>query len=316
MAEHPASSTPPPRRRGHDHAHAAVASRARLLAAIAIVAVVLVVQLVGAVLTGSLALAADSGHVASDLVGLIVALIALTVARRPATDRQTYGYRRAEVFGAALNAGILLTVAAVVAVEATSRLVAPEASEVQGLPMLLVAVVGLLGNIAGALLLRRDAQHSLNMRGAYLEVLGDLLGSLAVIVAAAVILLTGWAPADAVASLVIVAMIVPRALALLRDVLRVLSQATPPETSIAEIREHVLAAPGVVGVHDVHVWSITSGASVFSAHVVVRDEVFDGDRASALLAHLDECLDEHFDVAHSTFQLEPEGHERRESVHP
>jgi len=282
----------------------------------AIVAVVLVVQLVGAVLTGSLALAADSGHVASDLVGLIVALIALTVARRPATERQTYGYRRAEVFGAALNAGILLAVAALVAVEATSRLLAPEASEVQSLPMLLVAVAGLLGNIAGALLLRREAQHSLNMRGAYLEVLGDLLGSLAVIVAAAVILLTGWAPADAVASLVIVAMIVPRALALLRDVLRVLSQATPPETSIAEIREHVLAAPGVVGVHDVHVWSITSGASVFSAHVVVRDDVFTGDRASALLAHLDECLDEHFDVAHSTFQLEPQGHERRESVHP
>ena len=314
MAEHPASSTPLPRRRGHDHAHAL--SRARLLAAMAIIAVVLVVQLVGAVLTGSLALAADSGHVASDLVGLIVALIALTVARRPATERQTYGYRRAEVFGAALNAGILLAVATVVAVEAVSRLLAPEAGEVQSLPMLLVAVVGLLGNIAGALLLRREAQHSLNMRGAYLEVLGDLLGSLAVIVAAGVILLTGWAPADAVASLVIVAMIVPRALALLRDVLRVLSQATPPETSIAEIREHVLAAPGVVGVHDVHVWSITSGASVFSAHVVVQDDVFDGDRASALLAHLDECLDEHFDVAHSTFQLEPQGHERRESVHP
>ncbi|MBR22266.1 MAG: cation diffusion facilitator family transporter [Microcella pacifica] len=314
MAEHPASSTPPPRRRGHDHAHSA--SRSRLLAAMAIVAVVLVVQLVGAVLTGSLALAADSGHVASDLVGLIVALIALTVARRPATERQTYGYRRAEVFGAALNAGILLAVAALVAVEATSRLLAPEAGEVQSLPMLLVAVAGLLGNIAGALLLRGEAQHSLNMRGAYLEVLGDLLGSLAVIAAAGVILLTGWAPADAVASLVIVAMIVPRALVLLRDVLRVLSQAAPPETSIAEIREHVLAAPGVVGVHDVHVWSITSGASVFSAHVVVRDDVFDGDRASALLAHLDECLDEHFDVAHSTFQLEPQGHERRESVHP
>jgi cobalt-zinc-cadmium efflux system protein len=291
-------------------------SRVRLLAVIAIVAVVLLVQLVGAVLTGSLALAADSGHVASDLVGLIVALIALTVARRPASERQTYGYRRAEVFGAALNAGILLAVALVVAVEAVTRLLSPEQGEVQSLPMLLVAFVGLAGNIVGALVLRSEAQRSLNMRGAYLEVLGDLLGSLAVIVAAGVILLTGWAPADAVASLVIVAMIVPRALVLLRDVLRVLSQAVPPETSIAEIREHVLAAPGVVGVHDVHVWSITSGASVFSAHVVVREDVFDGDRASALLAHLDECLEEHFDVAHSTFQLEPQGHERRESVHP
>jgi cobalt-zinc-cadmium efflux system protein len=314
MVEHAEPASPPPRRRGHEHA--VPSSRGRLLAAIAIVAGILVVQLVGSVLTGSLALAADSGHVASDLVGLVVALIALTVARRPATERQTYGYRRAEVFGAALNAGILLVVATIVTIEAVSRLLSPDGGTVQSLPMLAVAVVGLLGNVAAALLLRSQAQHSLNMRGAYLEVLGDLLGSIAVIVAAVVILLTGWVPADSVASLVIVAMIVPRALVLLRDVVRVLSQAVPPETSIAEIRAHVLSAPGVIGVHDVHVWSITTGASVFSAHVVVRDEVFDGGRASALLAHLDECLDDHFDVAHSTFQLEPQGHERRESVHP
>ncbi len=146
------------------------------------------------------------------------------------------------------------------------------------------------------------------MRGAYLEVLGDLLGSVAAIIAAVVILTTGFLAADAIASLAIAAMIAPRAVFLLRDAGRVLSESVPVETSVAEIREHLLATAGVVDVHDVHVWAITSGHPVFSAHVVVEDAVFANRETGLLLDALSECLADHFDVAHSTFQLEPAEH--------
>ena len=174
--------------------------------------------------------------------------------------------------------------------------------------MLVVAALGLLANVVAALVLRPQAGASINMRGAYLEVLGDLLGSVAAIVAAVVILATGFMPADAIASLAIAVMIAPRAMFLLRDAGRVLSESVPVETSVAEIRKHLLAAAGVVDVHDVHVWAITSGHPVFSAHVVVDDEVFANRETGRLLDELSECLADHFDVAHSTFQLEPAEH--------
>jgi cobalt-zinc-cadmium efflux system protein len=155
------------------------------------------------------------------------------------------------------------------------------------------------------------------MKGAYLEVLGDLLGSIAVIAAAVVILTTGFGPADAIASLVIAAMIVPRALVLLTDVVHVLSESAPRDTDVARIREHILGQRGVVDVHDVHVWSITTGAPVFTAHVVVETEVFSSGAAGSLLDDLSGCLSSHFDVAHSTFQLEPAQHSAHETpVHP
>jgi cobalt-zinc-cadmium efflux system protein len=283
-------------------------NRARLLITIGIVSAVLVVEVIGAIFSGSLALFADAGHMLSDLTGLLVALVALTVAARPATDARTFGHRRAEVFGALANGLILLVVVGFVVVEAVTRLFEPVVASVQAPLMLIVAIVGALANTAGLLVLRGGAKDSINMRGAYLEVLGDLVGSVAVIVAAVVILLTGFERADAIASLAIAALIVPRALGLLRDVLRVLSQGTPRGTDVALIREHVLSKPGVVSVHDVHVWSITPGANVFSAHVVVDQAVFSENRTDQLLDGLSECLAEHFDVAHSTFQLEPEEH--------
>jgi cobalt-zinc-cadmium efflux system protein len=178
--------------------------------------------------------------------------------------------------------------------------------------MLVVAVIGLAGNVAGLLVLRGGAQASINMRGAYLEVLGDTLGSLATIAAAVVILATGIGWADAIASLVIAALIVPRALSLLREVVRVLSESAPASTDVAEIRKHILGTDGVVAVHDVHVWAITSGAPVFSAHVVVSPDIFARGHAGALLDQLGGCLAEHFDVAHSTFQLEPAEHAEHE----
>lgn len=277
---------------------------------IVIVLGVFVLEIVGALLSGSLALLADAGHLVSDLVGLIVALVAATVAARPATDRQTFGFQRVEVFGALVNSLILIGVAVSVAIGAAFRLGGHP--EVQGGWMLVVAVIGLAGNVAGLLVLRGGAKASINMRGAYLEVLGDTLGSLATIAAAVVILTTGIGWADAIASLVIAVLIVPRALSLLREVVRVLSESAPVSTDVAEIRKHILGAEGVVAVHDVHVWAITSGAPVFSAHVVVSPTVFARGRAGALLDELGGCLSEHFDVAHSTFQLEPAEHAEHE----
>jgi len=293
----------------HDHGHGHGNAR-RLAVAIAIVAVFLVVEVVGSVLAGSLALIADAGHMFSDLLGLSVALVALGIASRPATDRQTFGYQRAEVLGALANGLILTGVAVFVAVQGVTRLFEP--SEVLGAPMLVIAGVGLLANIAVLLVLRGGAKDSIGMRGAYLEVLGDLLGSIAAIVAGAVILLTGFVQADAIASLVIAALIVPRAISLLRDVMHVLTESVPANMSVVEIREHLLGTPGVVDVHDVHVWAITSGAPVFSAHVVVQAEVFAEGRTGALLDELGSCMSGHFDVEHSTFQLEPVEHAAHE----
>ncbi|MFS0867172.1 cation diffusion facilitator family transporter [Microbacterium sp. 179-B 1A2 NHS] len=295
----------------HDHAPRGIRAGGprRLLAiSLALTATVLVVQVIGAVLTGSLALLADAGHMFTDSSALVVALIAASVAARPADDRQTYGYQRAEVFGALVNAVILIALCAVIAVEAVRRLVEPGWVEVQGLPMLVVAAIGLVANAVSLYLLSAAQRTSINVRGAYLEVLGDLVGSGVVLVAALVIWLTGWMPADAIASLAIAVLIVPRAVSLLREVIDVLGERAPRGTRVPDIRAHILGAHGVVDVHDVHVWQLTRGAPVFTAHVVVDADVFARDRAAALLSELQSCLSEHFDVAHSTFQLEPAGH--------
>jgi cobalt-zinc-cadmium efflux system protein len=298
---------------GHDHGHTHGAStRTRLAVAFAIIAAFLVVQVVGGILSGSLALLADAGHMASDAIGLLVALIASVWALRPATDRHTFGFRRLEVLGALVNGLLLTVVGVVVAIEGVRRLLSVDDHAPAGIPMLLVAGVGLLANIAAYLVLRGGDRQSMNMRGATLEVLGDLLGSIAAVVAGVAILTTGFAPADAIASLVIAALIVPRAVLLLRDVVRVLTESAPRETDVALIRQHLLETPGVTAVHDVHVWTITSGAPVFTAHVECDPEVFAEGRTGEMLESLGECLRGHFDVEHSTFQLEPAGHSERE----
>ncbi|HWI29955.1 MAG TPA: cation diffusion facilitator family transporter [Microbacterium sp.] len=291
------------------------ASNRRLLAiSLAITSVVMLVQVVGAVLSGSLALLADAAHMLTDVAALIIALIASAVAARPANERSTFGYRRAEVFGALANGVILIVLSVGVAWEAVRRLIEPGETEVAGGLMLVVATVGLVANGVAMWLLSRAQRGSINVRGAYLEVMGDLIGSAAVIVAAIVIVTTGWMPADTIASLFIAAMIVPRAIGLLREVTSVLSEAAPKGTQVADIRDHLLGAPGVRDVHDVHVWQLTRGAPVFSAHVVVDDEVLRGERAGLLLTELQGCLAEHFDVDHSTIQLEPAGHSDRDGA--
>ncbi|PPF82748.1 cation transporter [Subtercola sp. Z020] len=291
------------------HSHASRSTnRARLLIAIGIVTAVLVVEAAGAVLSGSLALLADAGHMLSDLLGLIIALVASIIALRPASDRHTFGFQRAEVLAALANGVILLVVAAFVGSEGISRLISPETDHVQGVPMLVIASIGLVANVAALLVLRGGDRQSFNMRGAYLEVFGDTLGSIAVIVAGIVIITTGLVAADAIASLAIAVMIVPRAFVLLRDVVGVLIQSAPKETDVQQIRRHIIETPGVLEVHDVHVWAITSGEPVFSAHVVVEPKIFADGATGELLDRLSGCLTAHFDVEHSTFQLEPAEH--------
>lgn len=297
----------------HDHDHAGTANRRRLGIAIGIVATVLIVEVLGAYFSGSIALFADAGHMFSDLTGLVVALGATIMAARPATDARTFGNRRIEVFAAFINGAILVVVVVLVVVEAVRTLLNPAGSGVDAPLMLVVAAIGAVANTAALVVLRGGSGDSINMRGAYLEVLGDLIGSLAVIVAGVVILTTGFQRADAIASLAIAALILPRAFSLLRDVIRVLSQGTPRGTDVAVIREHVLEVPGVVSVHDVHAWSISPGSDVFSAHVVVEPSVFEEGRTDAMLDQLSACLASHFDVEHSTFQLEPAEHADHES---
>ncbi|WP_203585929.1 cation diffusion facilitator family transporter [Subtercola lobariae] len=292
---------------GHSHAHGST-NRARLGIAIGIVSLVLLVEIGGAYVSGSLALLADAGHMFSDLFGLIIALVASIIALRPASDRHTFGFQRTEVLAALINGVILIGVGVFVAIEGISRLITPETDNVQGGIMLVIASIGLVANICALLVLRGGDTKSFNMRGAYLEVLGDTVGSIAVIAAAIVILLTGFVAADAIASLAIAVMIIPRAVMLLRDVVGVLIQSAPKETDVQKIREHLLGTAGVVDVHDVHVWAITSGEPVFSAHVVVDSRIFAEGTTGVLLDQLSECLTQHFDVEHSTFQLEPAEH--------
>ncbi|MCW2802405.1 MAG: cobalt-zinc-cadmium efflux system protein [Propionibacteriaceae bacterium] len=303
---------------GHSHGPASGGTvagryRSRLILVIAITAAVFVVQVIGGLLSGSLALLADAGHMLTDSTGLVIALIATLLAARPATPARTYGLQRAEVLAALANGLLLVAVAVWVLIQAIERWNSPV--DISSTLMLAVAVVGALANTAGLLLLHKGQAESLNLRGAYLEVLGDLLGSVVVIIAAVVIILTGYTRADSIASLAIFAMIIPRAWSLLREVVDVLLEATPPGVDLAEVRRHIGEVEGVVDVHDLHAWTITSGSPVLSAHVVVDARCIETGRSGEVLDRLGECLGEHFDLEHCTFQLEPVGHQAHEHSH-
>jgi cobalt-zinc-cadmium efflux system protein len=290
----------------HDHKLSSAAQRGRLVAVFAITLAVLVVELVGAALSGSLALLADAGHVLADGAGIGLALLAIRFAARPATPQRTFGYYRLEILAAVVNAVLLFGVAGFVLVEAWRRLAEPP--EVASGLMLAVAAVGLVANAVSLWLLRDGQQRSLNLRGAYLEVWGDLLGSVAVLAAAAVIAVTGFRAADPIASALIGVLILPRTWRLLREAVDVLLEAAPKEVDLDEVRRHLLETRGVTDVHDLHAWTITSGLPVLSVHVVLER---DAD-AGRVLDGLGDCLAGHFDIEHSTFQLEhPEhrGHE-------
>ena len=279
----------------HSTAHA---NAKRLLGVLGLSLSILVIEVVGGLASNSLALLADAGHVLTDVAGISLALVAIWIASRPASGARTFGYLRLEVLAAAANAFLLFGVAAFILVEAWSRLSEPP-GVASGL-MLGVALVGLVANAVSLWLLRDSQEHSLNMRGAYLEVMGDLAGSAAVILAAILIALTGWAAADAVASIVVAVLILPRAWGLLREATDMLLEATPKGVDLEHVRQHILDAPGVVDCHDLHAWTITSGMNVVSAHVILAE----GADAAATLDALCACLSDDFDIEHSTFQLE------------
>jgi cobalt-zinc-cadmium efflux system protein len=308
---------------GHDHGHthgppptgtAALAYQGRLRIALAITLTVMVVEIVGGVLADSLALIADAAHMATDAVGLAMALLAIHFANRPAAlngQNRTFGFARAEILAALANCLLLLGVGGYLVYEAVERFITP--AETKGELAIAFALVGLVANMVSLSLLVRGQKDSLNVRGAYLEVLADALGSVTVLVSAGIIVATGWQPADPIASLVIGLMIVPRTWKLLRETLNVLLEAAPKGVDMGEVRAHIVALPGVEDVHDLHAWTITSGMPVLSAHVVVSRDVLDAVGHEKMLHALQGCLGVHFDVEHCTFQLEPVGHAEHEA---
>jgi cobalt-zinc-cadmium efflux system protein len=274
----------------------------RLAAALALSLGILVVELIAGLASNSLALLADAGHVFADVSGMAFALVAVRLAARPRSDERTFGLYRVEIVAAAANAVLLLGIAAFIFYEAFRRLMSPP--EVEAGIVTVVAAGVMLANLVSVRLLHAGQRESLTVRGAYVEVLGDLFGAAAVLVAGLVILATGWSEADAVASMAVAVLIVPRTLALLRESLDVLMEATPRGVDLDHVRQHILDAPGVSDVHDLHAWTITSGMNVVSAHVVLGPEAKAGD----VLDHLGQCLSDDFDVKHSTFQLETPEH--------
>lgn len=297
----------------HDHglglARAGERHRGRLIAAFVVIASFFVVQVIAAFATNSLALLSDAGHMLTDVIGIGMALAAITLATRfeqrrsTVTSRRTFGLYRLEILAAFVNSLLLFAVAIWVVIAAASRL--GTQPEVLGGPMLVVAVLGLFANLVAFALLRSGAKESLNVEGAYLEVLADTVGSVGVIVAAVLLQVFGWTWVDSVAGVVIGLWILPRAWRLGRRAVRILLQAAPDRIDLDQLSEELAAIDGVVEVHDLHVWTLTSEMDAASAHLVTSSSA----DSHAVLDGARQCLAERHGIAHGTFQVEPDDHE-------
>ena len=287
---------------GHGHVHSAAGKNKRRLAIVlGLTSLYLAAEVVGGWLTGSLALLADAGHMLTDVAGLGMALLAIRFAEKEATPEHTYGYYRVEILAALTNAVVLVGISFYVLYEAYERFRNPP--EVQSTAMLLVALVGLAINVAGIFILRAGADESLNMKGAYFEVLSDLLTSVGVIVAGVVMLTTGWYYADPLISAGIGLFILPRTWMLMRDAVGVLLEDTPSDVNIAALRKGVEGVPGVASVHDLHVWSLTSGVNAMSVHAVLAVDATHDVVLAAVRRH----VTANFKISHVTVQVESEG---------
>ena len=267
--------------------------------ALGITVVFMVAEALGGWWANSLALLADAGHMLGDAASLALALFAAQLARRPATGRRTYGYLRIEILAALTNGVVLIGIAGLIVWRALARLAGP--TEVRSGLMLAVAAAGFLANLVTLRVLQAGHRHSLNVRGAYLHVVGDLLGSVGAVAAAVTIVLTGWTPADAVVSTVIALLVAASALRLLRDSVDVLLEATPRHISLERVAEELSAIPGIRDVHDLHVWTVTSGVVAMTGHAVIADS----GRSAAVLAAAADRMDR-LGIGHVTFQLEPD----------
>jgi cobalt-zinc-cadmium efflux system protein len=295
--------------RGHDHGRGMTATgrhRRALVTVMALSGLIAIAEVTGALVTGSLVLLADAAHMAADVSGIGLSLLAAYFAARPPTGRRTFGYARAEILAAMANAVLLLGMATFIVTEAIRRLMSPPGVS-SGL-LVVFGLIALAANAVSLLLLRRGQAESLNVRGAFLEVASDALGAFAVIVTGLVIATTGFTRADPIASLAVGLLILPRTWQLLRETVDVLLEASPRGMDLTEVRRHMTTLNGVRDVHELHAWTITSGLPVLTAHVVVDPGVMDDGRCATMLDRLQECLRGHFDVEHSTFQLEPAGH--------
>jgi len=305
---------------GHGHHHGAPSdSRARLWVAFGLTFAVLIAQAVGTVLTGSLALLTDTAHMLTDVSGLAMALVAASLMQRPVSSKRTWGFRRAEVIAALAQAALLLVVGVYSAVEGVRRLFDPP--EVPGSDILVFGVIGLAANVVAIAVLASGRNSSLNMRAAFLEVINDALGSVGVIVAGILIATTGFLRADPLAGLVIAALIVPRAVKLIRESVGVLMEFTPAGLDLDDVRRHVLELEHVIDVHDLHASMVGTGLPTLTGHIVVRDECFTDGHAVDVLGEVKECVAAHFDVAieHATFQIETQRIRESESediTHP
>jgi len=296
---------------GHGHGLNPDADRRYLRIALALLVAFLVTEVVVAFVAHSLALLSDAGHMLTDVGAIAASLWAISLAARPAAGRLTYGWKRAEILSAAGNGITLLVVSGLVTFEAIRRLIHP--STVHGGPVLAVALIGVAVNIAAAWVLAKANRSSLNVEGAFQHIVTDLYGFIGTALAGLVVLTTGFDRADPIASLVVVALMLKAAWGLLHDAGLVLLEAAPDEVELADVRAHLLGVEHVLDVHDLHVWTVTSSLPALSAHVVIDSSCFADGHAPQLLDQLQACVDGHFDVEHSTFQLEPDTHAGHES---
>jgi cobalt-zinc-cadmium efflux system protein len=296
----------------HGHAHGLDRTRSRraLAVVLALTAFYAVFELVGGLLTGSLALLADAGHMAGDVAALALALFAGWLAGRPATLQRSFGYQRAEILAALANGIVLVAISVWIFIEAVQRLADPP--EILAGWVLVVALAGLAVNAAGALILAHERMQSLNVRAAFLHVLADLASTAGVICAALVVIATGWRQADAVAGIGIGILVLASTWSILRDSLSILLEAAPAGIDAAEVGRSMAAAEGVVEVHDLHIWTITSGFPALSAHVLVRG----GDDCHARRRELEQLLEREFGLRHTTLQVEHVGERRGLQITP
>jgi cobalt-zinc-cadmium efflux system protein len=287
----------------------------RVVFALGLIVTFLVLEVVAAVVGRSLALFADAGHMLTDVGALAMSAWAIRLAQRPAYGRWTYGLRRAEILSAAVNGVVLVAMGLLIGFESVQRLIRPQ--HVTGQLVLAVALVGCLINLVAAGVLARTDRSSLNLRGVFVHVMTDIYAFVGTAAAGLIIILTSWQRADSIASLAVVALMAWAAWGLLRDAGRILLQATPEELDLDDVRSRLLTLSHVIEIHDLHAWTVSSGSTTLSAHVVVEDRCFDSGHAPQILDALQECLIDNFSIEHATLQLEPATHATHEDgLHP